>query len=678
MKEIAVVGLTRRDLTAYVEQLSSFFDDRISFRSYLATDRIDVIEGDVILMSSHLLVKNLTKKLANQNADVIHISSTFSKSDVEKLHKIPSGAKVLVATPYKGLTYDCIEQFKIIENGLEYIPYFREDENLNMSDFSYAIVHSSSMKINIDHVIRLDVKKIHPHIYKFIIDKYFKEDKALAEKINWYQNTLINTNFSLDESSKIINEWDDITYQIADSFDKGVILLDENNVIKDYNYFVCKLFGIQKEQYENKSITEIPLFKDIFQKIETIGEKVSIKYYHETIRKPLIISKFIIQFHSINYMKMILISNPDLELENCFNHKNNAKFTFSDIICESDIMKKCISVAQKVANSNGAILLLGETGTGKELFAHAIHNYSHRKEMPFIAINCAAFNESLLESELFGYEPGTFTGALKSGKKGIFEMANGGTVFLDEIGDAPLSIQSKLLRVLQEKEIRRIGGTVNILTDIRIISATNMNLSNQIENGTFRKDLYYRLNTFHLNIPPLRSRKEDIPKLIHHLLKQSGYGYKEIKPDVLDVLIAQDWDGNVRELKSCVEYFCFMSDNTVTLEDLPEQYLPALPTSQNKLVSKEHTSFKIFKDLSNEDNKLCRFVIETLFEKSIGRNALLVEAAQFDLQLSEHHLKRILKYLSEKEVIMQSKGRKGAALTELGVQLYETLEKDVV
>lgn len=233
-----------------------------------------------------------------------------------------------------------------------------------------------------------------------------------------------------------------------------------------------------------------------------------------------------------------------------------AKYTFEDIIGESELVKLAVSQARHAADTPATILLRGESGTGKEMFAHAIHNASGRSQGTFVGVNCVAIAENLLESELFGYEEGAFTGAVRGGKKGYFEEADGGTIFLDEIGDIDLPLQAKLLRVLQEKEITRVGSAKPVPVNVRVIAATNANLEQRIKEGTFREDLYYRLNVVPIFIPPLRARKEDIPILADHLYKKLGQEYKrkvaKIALGVIDIFMEYDWPGNARELENIV------------------------------------------------------------------------------------------------------------------------------
>lgn len=233
-------------------------------------------------------------------------------------------------------------------------------------------------------------------------------------------------------------------------------------------------------------------------------------------------------------------------------------------VAESPAFLKVIDLARKVAHVDSTVLILGESGTGKEVVAKEIYENSHRANQVFLKINCGAIPENLLESELFGYEAGAFTGAKKSGHIGIFEMARNGTVFLDEVGDMPLHLQVKLLRVLQEKTLTRIGSTKDIKIDTRVIAATNRNLEEMVENQTFRKDLYYRLNVVDITVPPLRERKEDIPYMVEHFVNRMNlkYGFrKKVGSGVIKKLMGYDWPGNVRELENVIERMVVTADD---------------------------------------------------------------------------------------------------------------------
>ena len=247
-------------------------------------------------------------------------------------------------------------------------------------------------------------------------------------------------------------------------------------------------------------------------------------------------------------------------------------YSFESVIGSSNGLKQAVALARKVADTDVPVLLTGETGTGKEVFSHAIHYASPRSQYPIMAINCSAFSKDLLESELFGYKAGAFTGAMKD-KPGLFEVANHGTVFLDEIGEMAFDLQARLLRVLETGEYIKVGDTKPTKVDVRIISATNRDLKKEIENGHFREDLYFRLSVFQIHLPPLRERKEDIEMLAETFLKRfSTKLKKEIKgmtSEVVDILKGAEWRGNIRELKNVMERSAIVCDEEVTVQDLP-------------------------------------------------------------------------------------------------------------
>ncbi len=270
---------------------------------------------------------------------------------------------------------------------------------------------------------------------------------------------------------------------------------------------------------------------------------------------------------------------------------------FGNIIARSLKMKKIFDTIEKVSGYKTTVLIMGESGTGKELLARAIHYNSLRAERPFIAINCGAIPENLLESELFGYRKGAFTDAVRT-KKGLFEEANGGTLFLDEVGELPLLLQVKLLRALQEEEIRRIGDNQPIKIDVRIVAATVHDLAKKVKEGTFRSDLYYRLNVLSINLPPLRERREDIPLLIDHFLRKFneklGTKIEKISSEAYKLLLNHNWPGNVRELENIIERAIILSSNNIITEDAlpPEIKIRNLPEKDLSSYSSDDLSLK--------------------------------------------------------------------------------------
>lgn len=313
-------------------------------------------------------------------------------------------------------------------------------------------------------------------------------------------------------------------------------------------------------------------------------------------------------FDDLKKLQEVLEKNKLLEgklhiYQEELKNMRGAKYSWKSIIGNSVLMQEVKHMAAKAAKTDSNVLICGESGTGKELFAHAIHNDSRRFDGPFIKINCAAIPKDLLESELFGYEEGAFTGAKKQGKVGKFELANGGTIFLDEIGDMPLDMQVKILRVLQEKEVERIGGNKTIPINCRIIAATNRNLVERIKENEFREDLYYRLNVVNIEVPPLRARKEDVEiltlKLMEKLSNALGKYVSAITVDALDSLKSYNWPGNIRELENIVERAINMTEG----ETIELQHLPTFIIAEQHYEPKEVTTLTSLKHAVDEVEK---------------------------------------------------------------------------
>lgn len=266
------------------------------------------------------------------------------------------------------------------------------------------------------------------------------------------------------------------------------------------------------------------------------------------------------------------------------------------IIVHSEKLKQALKIVDKVANTNSTVLVTGESGTGKELIVREIHRKSKRSKGPFVPINCGAIPKELIESELFGHEKGAFTHAIRS-RQGRFELANGGTIFLDEVGELDIYLQVKLLRVLQEKEFERIGGTKTIKVDVRIVAATNKDLEDEVKKGNFREDLYYRLNVVNIYIPPLRERKEDILPLAEYFLKkyciQNNKKNLTLSKEVKEILINYHWPGNVRELENLMERFSILCENkNVTVDDVPSKLLEnTSKTSEKEIILPSNNEF---------------------------------------------------------------------------------------
>jgi len=347
----------------------------------------------------------------------------------------------------------------------------------------------------------------------------------------------------------------------------GIIGVDEKGRIEFINITAARLLNIQYNSNRKYNLEELSKQHSLLQQISSAPSRLEILKNDET---PLLLDRqdiknereqlvgYVLRITHINKLR-----DKEMHARRIISDNNfAAQHSFSDIKGVSDAMTSCINIAQKYALSKSNIIMNGESGTGKELFAQSIHNFSAMSDGPFLAINCASFTESLLESELFGYEEGSFTGATKGGKAGVFELAHNGTLFLDEIGEMPFHLQAKLLRVLEDRYVRRIGGSKNIHVNIRIISATNRNLFDDVKKNRFRADLYFRLNVLNLKIPPLRERKSDIPILAKYFLRQISLqeNISTSLPDkIMSTLIQYNWPGNVRELRNFIEKIVVLS-----------------------------------------------------------------------------------------------------------------------
>jgi PAS domain S-box-containing protein len=364
---------------------------------------------------------------------------------------------------------------------------------------------------------------------------------------------------------------------VVDSVYEGVVAIDDNGLITHFNKSAEELLLTSKDKIIGKPIKKTLPGIPLAQVLQGMDYKSKELFIHLKDK----------HFHFISTAKPIKAEDGTIvgavaTLKD-FSETQKAAYdilarqhniSFDQIIGDSKAIRQVKDQAKRVAGSNSTVLIVGESGTGKEVFARAIHHASSHASHPFIAINCGAIPESLLESELFGYEDGAFTGARRGGKPGKFELANGGTLFLDEIGNMSLYLQAKLLRVLQEKQIERVGGTQIIPVDIRIIAATNSDLQKMVSRGEFREDLYYRLSVIPLSIPPLREWKEDIPPLINYYLKRNsrllGKTITTFTPAALNICMKYSWPGNVRELINTVEY-------AVNIEDQDQVHPGSLP-----------------------------------------------------------------------------------------------------
>jgi PAS domain S-box-containing protein len=376
---------------------------------------------------------------------------------------------------------------------------------------------------------------------------------------------------------------------ILDSIYDGILVTDKKSVVRYVNPEYTRITGVQYDEIIGRYLTNVrpgAMLPQIIESgipmdgvyrregnVEYVVDMAPIKIDGQIVGGISVVKDITEVKHLTQEISKYQKRNK--RLKRMVQQAYYAKYTFVDLIGESEIAQKTVQLARKIAVGDTDILITGESGTGKELFAQSIHNASRRAAMPFVALNCASLTSSIVESELFGYEEGAFTGAKKGGKTGLFEIADEGTILLDEIGELSLDVQAKLLRVLQERSVRRVGESTENSVDVRIITATNRDLHAMVAAGRFREDLFYRLNVLNIHLPPLRDRVLDIIPLakyfLDHYSRRIGKVY-QFSPEVLDRLVSYQWPGNIRELKNTIEFASNMCD-----ENLVEPiHLPAL------------------------------------------------------------------------------------------------------
>jgi PAS domain S-box-containing protein len=461
----------------------------------------------------------------------------------------------------------------------------------------------------------------------------------------------IENQLGLEQASEEVLRAYEHLNAIVESMSEGLVSFDKVGNITRINSFAGKILGISAKECIGKNLGEVFATNEFNNYFLKQGKNINdYEMVLDTKRGRLhfTTSGRVIQGRSGETVGGVMTIREIKSVRKLVTRMlgAQARFTFADIIGTSKPMGETIRFAKKIAQGNSSVLLCGESGTGKEMFAQAIHNQSSFSEGPFMAINCAAIPRELIESELFGYEEGAFTGAKRGGRPGKFELANGGTIFLDEIGDMPLDTQVNLLRVLQEKQIIRVGGAKPIPVESRIIAATNKDLAREVEKGNFRLDLYYRLNVIALTIPPLRERREDILMLARYLVKKLGrpLGKEDLQlsPKVEKALMNYSWYGNVRELENAIERSVNIAGGgRILLEHLPEKIRKVNKIhicKEMEIVSiKEAEKRHIINALRLFNGNIAR-TAKTL---GIGRNTLYRKIDYFEIDV-EHVLENML------------------------------------
>lgn len=464
---------------------------------------------------------------------------------------------------------------------------------LTFSDVIHRPIQSIAMGTDILQVIR----EAKPSIKREV---RFGDKLLLVDRTPYLRNGEVIGGISIFQE---INDWEDINKKVSeqekelryfkelvDQLYDGIVMCDKDGFVTMINQTYCDFLGTTMEAAIGKHVTEVVENTRMHVVLETgrpeLGQLMRIGDREIIVsRMPLREGEQVVGalgkvvFSDLRDLRSMVERYNIMERKLDYYRQElkrmvSAKYSFDHIFADHPAMQDAIHLAKRIANTKSSILILGESGTGKELFAHAIHESSPRSENPFVRVNCAAIPKDLMEAELFGYEEGAFTGAKKGGKPGKVELAHGGTLFLDEIGDMPLDMQVKLLRVLQEREVERVGATRPIAVDLRVIAATHRPLEELIKQGKFREDLYYRLHVFTINIPPLREQGRSIIALANHLIKQLNqelYTFVDsMSKRVEEIFLSHRWPGNVRELHNVLERAVQLAERgTLEMEHLP-------------------------------------------------------------------------------------------------------------
>lgn len=561
--------------------------------------------NEIVIVAPHENLANISKEVIKKNNLSIDVVVGDLSEGVKYAHKaIHEGAKVLIS---RGGTYNMIREHvdvPVVEIKMSSFDLLRGFKNLIGYRGKIGVAGYSNVICGCDTIaefLNMDVEMLHfeneltaPTIIKEAILKGIKA--FIGDSIGYKiaraygcESYLITSGQeaifdSIQEAIRILKvtktekEKAEKLKAILDFIHDGILAIDKNGIITTFNTSAERIFQKKSSEVIGKIVSEVipntGMLKVIESGVKEIGVLQDINRCKiVTNRVPIIVDDKI-EGAVATFQDVTQIQNLEQKIRREQAMKGFiAQYKFDNIVHVSRTMKESIKIAKKYSKLDSPVLILGESGVGKELFAQSIHNESSRSNGPFVAINCAALPQNLLESELFGYVEGAFTGARRGGKPGLFELAHNGSIFLDEIGELSLEFQARLLRVIQQKEVMRIGDDKVIPIDVRIISATNKDLEKMVNENKFREDLFYRINILTLSIPALRYRKEDIVHLINFFIKKYSLKYSKniigISKDVQDYLLSYNYRGNVRELQNIIERAVALCENSnIQLKDI--------------------------------------------------------------------------------------------------------------
>ena len=677
-KRIAVMAINREIRTEYVEQMQAVLGDIVEIEPYAMQAGKPLPEADMLIVLSRLAV--IMAESLYGDIPLYCIKTTFSNEGLDKLQKIPPGTRALLVSYESPYIVECMDLLAALGvRHIKWIPYWKGLGETVLEDVDTAVFMGIRFEMPpcIKHTIDIGWRKITPESYleifhevKINASPYFEQFVQLKQQLPpAYSNAVIGRvmekRFSIENIRMILN-----------ALPSGVVVIDANRRLFTYNTAVCALFGVSKDQLTGLHVSDFPPLRHVYETASAMSSESCVCIRDEASGKDLAVSVKTISFFGEKYLDILFIDEFPLEkpgksLPARRRNTLRAKYTFDQIVGPSEPLRRVIRYARMYAKTSMPILITGETGTGKELFAQAIHNASDRRDGPFIAVNCAAIPEELLESELFGYEKGSFTGALESGKKGLFEAANGGTLFLDEIGDSRKQFQVKLLRALQEQEIIRVGSCQSVPVDVRVIAATHAPVEDFEKNGALRKDLFFRLAACLLPLPPLRERTEDIMPIVRYYLDAIGAGHKKPDRALETFLVRSRWEGNIRELRNCAEYLGMFGGDVLVPSDLPPLYHARALQAAPDAAPARTPGGALLADVSEEETAVCLAALALMASEGCGRRKLHERLLQDGISVSEYALRRLLDGLEQHGFIEKRVGRNGTFVTETGRALLK-------
>lgn len=597
------------------------------------------------------------------NSKIIFVRRFIDQSRLQKLFEIPDGTPVLVVNKPRKIAEDLVENLYLLGiHHLKYIPYW---PGCDLDTTPYDIVVYSGFRSycpdNKKLYIDLGYRNIQPSTLTEIVKIYDLPSEFLDQFQLSMMKQHVNESYHL-QTAYTQAAWGRYALdQALDISDTVLLHLDENQNILELNGRAEGLFRGGRGDVVGRPLSACFSGMSCATELEScLAQKEPVDHKILFIRKrPYVLRVHYKTFHQYRHCFLTLTPAARGRSAPGDGESHPAKYSFQDIRGTSPAIQKAVRLSRYYASADETILIYGESGTGKELFAQSIHNASHRKSGPFVAVNCAAIPDTLIESELFGYEEGAFTGARRGGKQGLFQSAHRGTIFLDEIGDVSLQVQSRLLRVLEEREIMPVGSTQVIPVDVRVVCATNRDLKRLVREGAFREDLYYRLKILSLTLPPLRERREDIPDILESVL-----GPVQLPEQVTEQVLRYSWPGNIRELRA------FASNVAIFLQQsTPEGWSAPLLNELMETFFGEGTQQAAATGQPSEAQRLLLRSIERLTAsgKTAGRGSLLHLPQVSGEGITEAQLKKELHRLSEDGLIVIGKTRQGIHLTRAGL-----------